>query len=684
MYIVLFLLRRLLSSVNYYKIYATDLLKNTDESAATLKNHQLQQREDNNKDMTRFQLNIHAPQQKFFITFLLFFFGCTAFANNNFVVERSFFEDKTGQLSFEQARHATYKKIDEILFNGYGNFPIWVKVKIDPNLYRNSNENSSSKSPLIIRISPAYLDQIQLFDPADSNTKPRLLGDHFPWRNNEHSSMNYAFEIPRGDQPREVWLQLKTTSTQMVKVDVFDPKSFDHAEKIQEIIFSIWLGLLAIIFVWSFGIWIVDHDKLVGNFVLNQLAVLLHASVIMGYFRIALDSVFEPKTIDLLGNVILLSFAFIVIRFQYCFHQEFALRSWVRWFFRSLLLFYPVALVLLFSNHISEALKLNVASLFITSFLIFLIPIFGIDWKKSLQAMISKRSLVAVDLLLLTVGLVNLLPALGILQTATIAPFVGLSYGIVTGFVFLLLLQHRYREIENQHIHAVSNAQATAVAEASKRIEQEKFLAMLTHELKTPLSVLLMAHTSKDGFSRYSDFVGDAIIDMQNVLERCMLADQFDSEALALKIDRCELSAAIADKIALYPQVRSMFEVSTPGSVFIQADIQLLNIILVNLFDNALKYGAEDEPIKVTLLSETIDDRRYALVQVANTPGNAGIPDPDKVFTKYYREPKAHAKTGSGLGLYLIDNIARAMGGTLSHIPQKDLVVFELRLPITD
>jgi signal transduction histidine kinase len=127
-----------------------------------------------------------------------------------------------------------------------------------------------------------------------------------------------------------------------------------------------------------------------------------------------------------------------------------------------------------------------------------------------------------------------------------------------------------------------------------------------------------------------------------------------------------------------------MFEVSTPGSVFIQADIQLLNIILVNLFDNALKYGAEDEPIKVTLLSETIDDRRYALVQVANAPGNAGIPDPDKVFTKYYREPKAHAKTGSGLGLYLIDNIARAMGGTLSHIPQKGLVVFELRLPITD
>ena len=631
--------------------------------------------------MTKFQLNIRAPHQKFLLTLLLIFFSCTAFANNNFVVERSFFEDKTGQLSFEQARHEQYKKIDEMLFNGYGDFPIWLKIKIDPNLHKNSEKNLSEKSPLIVRISPAYLDQIELFDLAEPNKKSRVLGDHFPWRNNEHSSLNYAFEIPRGDEPREIWLHLKTTSTQMMKVDVFDQKSFNHAEKIQEIIFSIWLGLLAIIFVWSFGIWIVDRDKLVGNFVLNQLAVFLHASVIMGYFRIAMDAFLEPKVTDLVGNIILLTFAFIIIRFQYCFHREFFLRSWVHWFFRSLLMCYPIALTLLFSGHVAQALKLNVASLFMASFLVFLIPIFGINWQQANHPMISKRSLVAVDLLLLTVGLINLLPALGILQTAAIAPFAGLSYGLVTGFVFLLLLQHRYRGIQTEHIQAVSNAQATAAAEASKRIEQEKFLAMLTHELKTPLSVLLMAHTSKDGYARYSHFVGDAITDMQNVLERCMLADQFDSQALALKIEQCELRAAIETKIALYPPDRFKFDCQSDRPINIQTDIQLLSIILVNLFDNALKYGAEDQPIEVNLQIGSVEQPAFAIVHVTNAPGRAGIPDSSKVFTKYYREPRAHEKTGSGLGLYLIENIAKAMGGKLAYAPQHGLVVFELRLP---
>jgi signal transduction histidine kinase len=341
-----------------------------------------------------------------------------------------------------------------------------------------------------------------------------------------------------------------------------------------------------------------------------------------------------------------------------------------------------VALGLLLSDHIAEALKVNVAALFVTSFLIFLIPIFGVQWKQSLHPMISKRSLFAVDLLLLMVGLINLLPALGLLRTATIAPFVGLSYGLVTGFVFLLLLQHRHGQIKNEQIHAVSTANAVAAAEASKRIEQEKFLAMLTHELKTPLSVLLMAHTSKEGFSSYKNFVGDAISDMQNVLERCILTDQFDSQALVLKIERCDLMDTISKQISLYPQENISPQLGPYSSVIIQADDQLLRIVLVNLLDNAIKYTAQGQPIEISLDIVSDGKGEHARVRVANAPGMAGIPDPTKVFTKYYREPRAHAKTGSGLGLYLIENISRAMNGTLVYVPDADLVIFELKLPL--
>jgi signal transduction histidine kinase len=243
-------------------------------------------------------------------------------------------------------------------------------------------------------------------------------------------------------------------------------------------------------------------------------------------------------------------------------------------------------------------------------------------------------------------------------------------------------LQHRNRQIKNEQILAVSSANAIAAAEASKRIEQEKFLAMLTHELKTPLSVLLMAHTSKEGFSGYKNFVGDAITDMQNVLERCMLTDQFDSQALVLKIERCDLMATISKQISLYPQEHFSLQLGPYSSVMIQADDQLLRIVLLNLLDNAIKYNAQGQAIEISLDIVRDGEGEHARVRVANAPGMAGIPDPEKVFTKYYREPRAHARTGSGLGLYLIENLSRAMNGTLSYIPDAELVIFELKLPL--
>jgi signal transduction histidine kinase len=99
--------------------------------------------------------------------------------------------------------------------------------------------------------------------------------------------------------------------------------------------------------------------------------------------------------------------------------------------------------------------------------------------------------------------------------------------------------------------------------------------------------------------------------------------------------------------------------------------------------DNAFKYSAEDQPITLRLSTEKKDHRALAILRITNAPGNAGLPDPERVFAKYYRAPRAHEKTGSGLGLYLIQNIAKAMGGDLVFIPQQDLVIFELRVPLS-
>jgi signal transduction histidine kinase len=61
--------------------------------------------------------------------------------------------------------------------------------------------------------------------------------------------------------------------------------------------------------------------------------------------------------------------------------------------------------------------------------------------------------------------------------------------------------------------------------------------------------------------------------------------------------------------------------------------------------------------------AEVLDGQAGVVVQVSNQIGDAGAPDPDRVFTKYYRSKRAHRKPGSGLGLFLVARWVQALGG---------------------
>ena len=69
-------------------------------------------------------------------------------------------------------------------------------------------------------------------------------------------------------------------------------------------------------------------------------------------------------------------------------------------------------------------------------------------------------------------------------------------------------------------------------------------------------------------------------------------------------------------------------------------------------------------------------------LSVMNTAGDAGIPDAEHVFKKYWRGPGATRCAGSGLGLYLSSLIANRLGGELRYRPENSTVRFELWLPI--
>ncbi len=603
-----------------------------------------------------------------------------ASANRDCVVNRAYFKDESAQMSFEQAREQKYKPADVMMAEGFSNAAFWLRLQIDPSICNWADKVKRREGELIIRIQPTYLDEIQLFDPAYPRTHDRIVGDRYPWDANEYSSLNFNFVIPEGVSTRYVWLRLKTTSTTLMRVQVFNAQDISARDQTQELGFALYIGLLAIIFLWSLGIWAVDREKLVGIFVLNQLTSSIHAFIVMGYFRVFLSPYISPQAIDFFTSIVILLFAFMIALFHFKFYHQFDSKRVFNWIFIACMCLLPINLTLLLYGHVMVALNINLLGLWALSISLLFIPFFGIDWSGIQKPILSKYMLLAVYLLSNLVGWINLLPALGLFTANPFAPFAGLAYGLITGFVFLLLLQHRYRTIQEQKMLEVSQANANALAEKEKREEQGKFLSMLTHELKTPLSVLRMGFNSRESLDKFEGHIDQAIIDMNNIVERCVMADKFDGKTLNIVYEPCNIKQITADIAEVYRN-RARILITGNDQTIVNSDAHLLRTILVNLLDNAAKYGKEGEVIEVDVSLRTIGAKEYGVILVGNLPGLAGMPDPEMVFNKYYRAPRAYEKSGSGLGLYLIRNIANALRAQLDYLSDPQKVIFILRVP---
>jgi hypothetical protein len=141
------------------------------------------------------------------------------------ILERSYWKDETASATFEQAQSAHFTAYTGVLSQGFGEHVQWVRLTIGA-------VPANGPQQLALRIRPVFLDEVTLYDPAD----PRFLegqrktGDLTPWSAGELNSIHHGFVIPAQTQQRVVWLRLKTTSTQMMHVEVLSLSEMQRDE----------------------------------------------------------------------------------------------------------------------------------------------------------------------------------------------------------------------------------------------------------------------------------------------------------------------------------------------------------------------------------------------------------------------------------------------------------------------
>jgi two-component system phosphate regulon sensor histidine kinase PhoR len=228
-----------------------------------------------------------------------------------------------------------------------------------------------------------------------------------------------------------------------------------------------------------------------------------------------------------------------------------------------------------------------------------------------------------------------------------------------------------------------------------RRLEgvRQDFVANVSHELRTPLSLIRSAAETlldgaKDDPAARDRFI--AIIDRHAsrlglLIEDLLLLSALDTGRIELQVSAVELRAVVdevADDLAPTAQARrAVIADLVPAGLQVRADAGRLRQILVNLMENALKYGREAGRVEV---SASVLSGGW--VQVAVRDDGPGIPEEarERVFERFFRVDKARARTqgGTGLGLAIVKNLVAAHGGDVRVESAEDRgTVFYFKLP---
>jgi signal transduction histidine kinase len=620
----------------------------------------------------------------------------------NLVTSQAYFEDKSGQLTFEQVRDRSFTPYTGILTKGFTSSVYWLRLRIDPALTHVQDAAVSSggfppaiysptskSEQLVLRVRPPYTDRVELFDPTfdrlNRQVPRRITGNRFAWRDSEFRNLNHGFVLPAGKEPRDVWLRVASTSTMLIGVDVLPYDEMSLLEKRQELLNVFDVSLTLFFIVWASLLFVTRPDRIVGAFLLVMVVSFFFAVNYMGYYRIFLGQWIPVWMPDLLQSVFVMFMPAVYLFFSRQILREYRPKPSMMRVLLPMQYYFVFGLGLLFLGHVQLALMLNLVLALLGQAWVCIILLFGVNpapIDSEEHPPISCRWVLVYSLTITALFALLMLPALGLT-----AAFEGSLYRnfvqAAVPFVLIAVLVHkRNRQLDQWQQRKVARAEQTAASEMSRREDSEQFLAMLTHEIRMPLTVMAYAAKTNLPAGELGKHVQSGIREIDELIERCVQADRADQVSLPTAFDAVSIQRIVRDLKSRFPDARLQCQVRVNPALLLKTDVALLEIILNNLVDNALKYAHDHASIVLTVEQESRLGRDGVVFAVSNPPGAVGFPDPDRLFQKYYRAPRAHIRTGSGLGLYVARSFAVNIGGELSYHPATDAVCFKLWLPI--
>ena len=207
---------------------------------------------------------------------------------------------------------------------------------------------------------------------------------------------------------------------------------------------------------------------------------------------------------------------------------------------------------------------------------------------------------------------------------------------------------------------------------------RKEFLQNICHELKTPIFAL----------QGYLEILQDGALENETLAQKYLKSSQKNVERLTnlvkdldeitnlelgtaplniTNVDMHTLMLEVMDDIAplLKPKnIKYFFKKESLTKAIVQADKEKIKQVLLNIFENAIKYGKENGTIILAIYKPNFD--RY-LIEISDNGYGIAANHLSRIFERFYRTDQARSRKigGSGLGLAICKHIIEAHNQTI-------------------
>lgn len=219
-----------------------------------------------------------------------------------------------------------------------------------------------------------------------------------------------------------------------------------------------------------------------------------------------------------------------------------------------------------------------------------------------------------------------------------------------------------------------------------------KFLSLVSHEFKTPLSGILTSvvlagkyrlEDQQDKREKHFNTIKSKVHYLDNILNDFLSIERLESGKVNYKYTTFDLSKVVNEVVYnANVTLKSGQEINYPQNIdhiILRQDEKILELVLSNLLNNAIKYSPED-----TLITFDINLEKDKIIFIIEDEG-MGIPEKDQkhIFERYFRAENALLNQGTGIGLNIAKVHLENLGGKI-YFKSKDNegTTFFVELPL--